>query len=397
MLNIENAADCTGCGACAAICPKRCISMTADSEGFKYPIIDKSKCISCNLCEKTCLRIKNEHYYFESSPRAFGVINKNENIRKKSSSGGIFVLLANHILDKQGIVYGAAFTDDYMEVKHMGITTFDELFRLQGSKYVQSKTDCIYAEVKNNLDTGIPVLFSGTPCQIAGLKGYLNKDYNNLVCVEVICHGAPSPKVWKKYIEYFSNKWKTKVIHVQFRDKDNKQFRKNGQNNIKIIGENNKSYTCANTFDPYYNLFLSNISLRPSCYKCNYKNKNHCADIVIADFWGADKVVPGFGKHGDLSLVLLRNSKAIDLFDKIKQDAFYKEVDALQALGGNRSYYKSVDMPTARTDFFNELDQKSIVELSKLYANPGLYKRIIYFVDKVGLLKPLKKLLGKNR
>ncbi len=395
MLNIKNLGDCTGCGACASICPTRCITMVTDSEGFKYPSIDTAKCINCDLCTKTCLYNMTETISSREPFKSFGVINLDDKLRGKSSSGGVFALFAEYIITKNGVVYGASFTDGFKQVKHIGITNIEEIQKLQGSKYVQSDTDGIYHDVLKKLNLGVPVLFTGTPCQIAGLKGFLKKEYSNLICIEVICHGVPSPKVWEKYIDSFTKKWNTDITDVQFRNKEGKQFKSKGRSSMKISGSNNNFYECLNAFDPYNNLFLSNICLRPSCYQCTLKGNKHLGDIVIADFWGADKVVPGFGKEGDISLVICFNNKGLDFFNKIKVRTTFKEVDSMLALKGNQSFYKSCNMPEKREYFFTDLESKSIRELGAKYANPGLKKKIIVFLDNCGILMFLKKILRK--
>ena len=208
---------CCGCSACYDACPKSAITMIEDKEGFLYPAIDEDKCIDCKLCEKVC-PTKNKKKN-KSLLEAYAAYNTDENIRLKSSSGGVFSLIAEYVLRNQGVVYGAAF-DENFEVEHLRVASVEELELLRGSKYVQSKLDGIYNLCKKDLEIGKQVLFTGTPCQVSGLKSFLRKEYDNLVCMDIVCHGVPSRMVWRKYLEYRINFAKSKIVQIAFRLKN---------------------------------------------------------------------------------------------------------------------------------------------------------------------------------
>ena len=213
---------CTGCSACAESCPKRCIEMREDSEGFLYPEVDTKQCISCNKCESVCPVLSDRCHEAVNYPKkAYAVINNDLDRRLISSSGGAFAMFAESVIAHQGVVYGAAFSPDFCAVHHVRITELSELYRLQGSKYVQSDINQVYNEVLDDLRHEKKVLFSGTPCQNAGLKAFLGKDYSNLLCVEFICHGVPSPKLWRKYIKWVKLKIGGRLTKVEFRNKKN--------------------------------------------------------------------------------------------------------------------------------------------------------------------------------
>ena len=289
---IEKKEDCCGCNACVQICPKNCILMKEDEEGFKYPCVDEKGCIECGLCKKVCPIIKSKGQSSNNNvmPKAIGGWYKNDDVRFKSSSGGAFHLFAEYILNNGGVVYGCTLNES-LEAVHIGVETMNELHLLYGSKYVQSDIGNVYKNVKEKLESGRKVLFVGTPCQAAGLKSYLQKDYNNLYTCDFICHGVPSPLVFRKYIDYLEHKYGDKVTGFRFRNKDD-GWRPTGQQMgtlVEFKSGNVKKFMPAYK-DAYMNGFLDDLYLRPSCYNCQFKKlpKNY-ADVSIADFWGVKK------------------------------------------------------------------------------------------------------------
>lgn len=221
MIEIKDKKECSGCAACSQACPSGCIKMVKDKEGFPYPVVKKEKCSGCGFCERVC-PIQNCRSETEicKAPETYAAVNKNKKKSKGSSSGGIFPLLSSYVLAKGGIVFGAAMSKSCEKVVHMGVEETDSLRFLQGSKYVQSDIGNSYVLARKELEKGRFVLFSGTPCQIAGLKNYLKRDYENLLTVEVICHGTPSPLLWRKYLHYMKSKLKASIQSVDFRHKD---------------------------------------------------------------------------------------------------------------------------------------------------------------------------------
>lgn len=346
---------CCGCSACISVCPKGCISMSEDKEGFLYPVVDSVQCIDCGLCEKVCPvlhPLKNE-----SEPLVYAAINNDESIRMQSSSGGIFTLLAESVIDNGGVVFGACFDRDW-NVVHDYTETKEGLARFRGSKYVQSNVGNSFSQVKIFLDAGREVLFSGTPCQVAGLKNYLRKPYPNLLTVDLVCHGVPSPEVWRKYLqetvckEYGIKKNKSTVnlcdyiFDIKFRAKDKgwKKYSfkieyKDGRIEINPFYEN-----------PYMNIFLSNLSLRPSCYVCPAKLNNVQSDITLADFWGVNKIDPNIDDDKGCGLLFLNNKEKIGLLYSLQCMLFNQSLDNVSKY--NPSILYSVNKPGNRKFFF---------------------------------------------
>ena len=374
--------ECCGCGACITACPQKCIQMEEDEEGFRYPIIEKNKCINCGLCNKSCPYLNTEERGVEN-PVAMGIVNLNEEKSKYSSSGGFFPAIAEYIISKGGTVYGAVLTNDCHSVNHIRVNSVYGLKDLYGSKYLQSDTKNSYFKVKNDLDDGLYVLFSGTPCQIAGLKTYLRKEYSKLICVEVVCHGVPSSSVWRKYLDYIENKVGPRISKVVFRDQ---KMKKNGGVLIMYI-ENDKghSYRAPSWQDPFYKLFLENKILRPHCYRCKYKKTHYLADFTIADFWGIQNIAPNFGEEGKVSLVILNNEKAKRIFEDIKENLQFIETDIDKALMSNPPYNESVNKSDDRDRFFKDNIQMSFAALKKKYSRLSLKERVKVLLMRCGL------------
>lgn len=317
MINITDKHKCCGCTACVSACPKSCISMSADREGFLYPVVDSVRCIDCALCEKVCPVLHPVNN--ETEPLVYAAINNDEAVRVQSSSGGIFTLIAEHVLERGGVVFGACFDSDW-NVIHDYTETKEELARFRGSKYVQSNVGNSFTQVKTFLDSGREVLFSGTPCQVAGLKNYLRKSYSNLLTVDLVCHGVPSPEVWRKYLQETickaygikNNKAAVNpgdyISDISFRVKD-KGWKKY---NVKIIFRDGKMEMMPFFENPYMNVFLSDLSLRPSCYVCPAKLHNVQSDITLADFWGVNRINPDIDDDKGCGLILIHCKEKLD-------------------------------------------------------------------------------------
>lgn len=372
--------QCCGCSACQDVCPKNAITMVEDKEGLLYPVIDENKCIDCGMCCNVCpsINVKTK----ESLLKAYAAYNKNEKIRLKSSSGGIFTLIAEDILKKNGIVYGAAF-DENFEVKHIRITNITELEKLRGSKYVQSNCNGIYSKCKRDLDSGMNVLFSGTPCQIEALKCYLKKSYDNLFCIDIICHGVPSRLVWRKYLQYRVNFAKSKIEQIAFRLKNEgwKQYA------VQFVFANGTAY-CQNLHkDIFMRGFLKNLYLRPSCYACKFKTKERISDITLADFWGINNIYPDIDDDKGISLVIVHSIKGSNLFEKLKTNMFCIEVNIDNAIKYNKSMIISVKNNIERNKFFSELLNYDYIEtLIEKYSKDTFKEKLKKYL-KVILLK----------
>ena len=254
MIEILDKINCCGCYACANICPKNCIVMKKENEGFYYPFVDKEKCIGCGLCESACPITHKQNISINEDTMGYSYINRNDEIRKESTSGGAFYEIAKSVLDKGGIVYGAAFASDF-SVCHIRVEHLHDLKKLLGSKYVQSRLDGIYKNVKSDLLKNKRVLFSGTPCHVEALKNFLNREYENLLCVDIICHGVPSEDVWLGYLEERKRKYRSNIQSVSFRNK------KNGWKNYNMSNrfDNKKVYERDFYEDPYARSFVKDI------------------------------------------------------------------------------------------------------------------------------------------
>ena len=382
MITIENKKDCSGCEACKSVCPKSCIEMCFDAEGFWYPKVDKDNCIHCNLCSNICPVIHSADV--NEFPQVYAAYNKNEKVRLSSSSGGIFYSLSKKVIEEKGVVFGAAF-DVSFDVKHIFIEDEKDIKKLMGSKYVQSRIGEAYIDAERFLKNGRKVLFSGTPCQIAGLYAYLRKPYDKLITVDIICHGVPSPKVWKEYLK-LKEKKNTEIKNVCFRDK------KFGWSNFsfKISYDSNEIYESVAGKDMYMRGFLSNVYLRPSCHKCAFKGEQRVADITLADFWGIDNVMPDINQDNKgISMVLVNSEKATEYL-KLDNEIQYYKVDAKAALKENSAAVVSVKENKNRAAFFNDFEKKGVKYALKKYCRYKM-SAVLYLKLKVVVYNCLKK------
>ena len=370
----QNNLKCCGCSACYAVCPKNAITMQADSEGFKYPVINKDKCIDCRLCCKVCpLDIKLEKT--EDKQISVACTAKDENFTKQSSSGGVFAILANMFIEKQAVIYGAAFDADW-NVKHIRVDQKDDLKKLYTSKYVQSDMTDNFKFVKADLDSSKEVLFAGTPCQVAGLKSYLGKDYDNLTTVDFICHGVPSPLVWQRYIDKLEQDLKSKITEISFRDKKDgwKSF------NFKLMTANGDVFYEKHGDNTYMKGFLKDLYLRPSCYDCKFKTLQRASDITLADFWGIEKIISDMNIDEGVSLCWSSSEKGKQVLADVLNRTDYYEVKLREAIKHNSSAIKSVEMHKNRDKFFEEVnnsDADIISLIEKYYDNRSLRKRLL--------------------
>ena len=364
------AIDCVGCGACANACPKNCLIMVADKDGFLHPEIQKDICVNCGTCEKACPIVDKNSKDEEPVP-VYAVYSKDDNVRISSSSGGLFYTIAKHIIENGGIVYGAAF-DENLYLSHKGVDSAEDLYLLQGSKYIQSDTRLCFREVKKHLAANRPVLFCGTPCQVEGLLCYLKKPYENLYTIDFICHGIPSPKVWEEYIKYQEKVFSAKACSVSFRDKST------GWNSYsyRINFSNNRKYLKANCSDIYSKAFVQNISLRKSCYQCKFKSVNRNSDITMGDLWGIKNILPDMTDDKGVSVVFIQSEKGQYLFEQIKARLWLQEIPADSVIANNSAMVKSVYEHNFRDYFFRNLGKQSFETLVEDCLNPSYYVRL---------------------
>ena len=367
-LNING---CTGCSACYSICPNNSIVMHNDREGVLHPKIDKKSCINCRMCEKICPVLSNDKKNdFEKI--AYACYTKDEDIRLKSSSGGIFTELARFVLKQGGVVFGAAFSDDFTSVRHIAVNNVDDLQKLRGSKYVQSDIGDTYKEAKRYLSENRLVLFTGTPCQIAGLNSFLIKKYDNLITQDLICHGVPSPLVWRKYVEYQESKSNSDIKSISFRNKDN------GWKGFKVLFEfkNNAAYLQTFSDDIYMQGFLKNYYLRESCYSCQFKNGKGTSDITLADFWGIENVFPEMDDDKGTSLVIVNSEKGQKLFGQISGNIVLKKTSVEIIKRYNPAYNRSVEFPSERKRVLKCIERYGISEGIARGLKPTMTRRI---------------------
>lgn len=321
--------------------------MIADEEGFLYPSVDKSLCINCGACDRVCPELNN--HVGGGTPKAYAAYTLDDEIRAQSSSGGIFSVLASYVLNNGGVVFGAAFDDDF-NVHHICVDKEADMYKLRGSKYLQSRTEDSFAKTKQFLNEGRKVLFSGTPCQIAGLHNYLGKDYENLVMVDLICHGTPSPLVWQKYLSSIANSDNGKIKSIFFR---NKTY---GWRGYSISVEyDDAQYISKNSDNKYIKAFIRDVCLRPSCYNCPSKGLARSSDITLADFWGIENLMSEMDDDKGTSLVMIHSEKGEQIFADISKNIKCKPTDFNEAIKHNPSMLRSVYRPKDRDKFMKAI------------------------------------------
>lgn len=365
---------CTGCTACQAICPKQCIEMIMDEEGFFYPQINVNNCVNCGLCEKVCpTHIEAELTIGENDFKecAYGLVNLNSDERDSSSSGGAFSLIAKWIIEHDGVVFGAFF-DDKMKVCHGYAETSEMIKKFRGSKYLQSNLRDTFHLIKDFLDLDRWVLFSGTGCQIEGLLSYLGREYDKLLCQDVACYGTTSPRLLELYIQWQEEKHHAKVKEINFRDKSSgwKTY------SVSVLFDNQKRYLCRATDDLYMRAFLSKLYLRPSCYSCHAKGVERKSDITLADFWGVEKIMPQNDDDKGCSLVIIHSEKGMKVFEEIKKNAHAFEVGTNTVVENNPALVKSVEYPEKRSSFIEDILNFKFSKVVRKYCSEPLMLRI---------------------
>ncbi len=371
MLKITDKAKCTGCFACKNACPKNCIDLKQDCEGFLYPEVRESECIKCGKCVSVC-PVTDERDEMKFDPVAYAAYSKDDALRRSSSSGGIFGELSKAIIEDGGVVFGAAF-DESFDVKHISAETEEELERLKGSKYVQSSIGDCYTQVRRYLEDRREVLFSGTPCQAEGLLSYLGKEYENLYVADFICHGVPSPAIWDDYKRKLRKKGGAAIKSINFREKSD------GWKGYKLCVEyeNDKKVRIPSHKNAYSKAFLKNWSLRPSCYDCPFKGKQKRSDITLADCWGVENFCAEMYEKSGVSAVVLNSEKAKELFGRIKGDIVFKEIDKNFIRKYNSSIEKSAKMPQKRADFMKAFSEKGFWAAYRGYIYEGVLKESV--------------------
>lgn len=372
MIDIRDKSKCTGCSACSEICPKHCIEMTYDEEGFKYPKVLKEQCISCGLCEQVCpvKNITDTH----GTKAAYAVQNSSEELRMNSTSGGAVSAIAKYVFKKGGAVAGAKLDND-CRVIHSLAYSEEEIKKFQGSKYVQSDLGHIFTEIKSLLQEGTYVLFCGMPCQVAGLKSYLMKEYENLITVDLACHGVPSPEIFSSYIEYLEFKHKKLVQNVVFRDKTYGY----SSSNMKVYFEDGTSRDCRYDVKTFNSMMFKGLSLRPSCYACSFKTVERVSDFTLFDCTMVGHFIKSFDDNKGTTNVIIHTEKGLKIFEDTfvscsMRCTVVNADDVIKTEG--TMLLKSADANPLRKQFFEDRKNMTYEKLAKKYVPLTLKTRI---------------------
>lgn len=367
---INNDINCTGCRTCENICPENCISLIENNEGFLYPYINSKKCIKCNKCSKYCPIDHEFKFKDEVKQKYYLAYNKNDNELLNSSSGGVFYVIAKNIIKNNGVVFGATI-DNKMQVFHCDIQNYDDLRKLSGSKYVQSNVNNTYKKVQEYLLTGKYVLYTGTPCQIAGLKMYLNKDYSNLYTIDILCHGAPSQKMFTSHIKWLEGRYNKKIEYYQFR---NKNISKWGDYHYCYkFTDSNKIYSDFALFDIFFKSFIKGQIFRDSCYSCKYASLRREGDFTIGDFWGVEEYYTDIDTNNGISILMINTNKASNLFEDISDDLIYRKTKIEWVMKNNHSLSHPVSKPMERKKIFNYISANGYEKWASNYYHSKEY------------------------
>ena len=398
MISIKEKKDCCGCSACVQKCPKHCITLTEDEEGFLYPKVDTLVCINCGLCEKVCPWLNQPEKI--QPQEVLAVKNRNEEERMASSSGGVFIALAKKILEKGGVVFGAVF-DENWEVKHTYAETLDGVRLMMGSKYVQSRIGNSYNEAEHFLKEGREVFFTGTPCQVTGLHKFLRKDYPNLLSVDFLCHGVPSPGVWRRYLDEIfarsarraaagkntvlssSLKSVPVITGIEFRDKKLYGWKKYSfvvRGSAFKADKNSVLLSDIHKINPYMRGFLSDIYLRPSCYRCKCKNGVSHSDLTIADFWGL--MMSDIDDDKGLGMVIINTDKGREVFGTLDMEVSRSTLETAKRFNGG--FKESIKEHSNRKLFYKKLSKGISVESAvNMVLHVSVCKRVCNKIKRI--------------
>lgn len=372
MIEINDYKECCGCEACTNICPKNCISME-EHDGFFYPKINKEDCINCHLCEKIC-PVSQTVNTLEPID-AFAGYNNDTQSRLTSTSGGVFYLIAESIIRRGGTVYGVSFDGGFNTV-FSRVEELKDLYKLQGSKYPQSRIHDTYKQIKSDLNCGKEVLFCGTPCQVNGLKLFLQKKYEKLYLIDLICHGVPSPVFWNKYLKaYFDNEV---IKSVTFKDK---QF---GWKNWCVVIETDKRVLIEKKLDnAYMSSYLCGYNVRPSCFNCNCKDRNRASDITIGDAWGTPEKNKFLNDNQGMSSIIINTKKGEKIFEEVSNKMTVQKYSLDDVVVGNPAYHVSMNTNPFNKQFAHEMSTKDAMKTYSKYHVAKLPGKVIHKI--VGL------------
>lgn len=393
-LESNNKADCCGCSGCEQVCPTSCISMIEDEEGFRYPIKDEELCIHCGLCEVVCPNVNKEKITdsqeYDIDSKAFFAVHKDEDILDKSASGGVFSAIVDSFCDHNFVIFGVEFDED-LQVIHSYTDNIRDSEKYRKSKYVQSDINGTYKDAEKFLKQGKKVLFTGTPCQIGGLKLYLRKDYDNLFCADLVCHGVPNQSLFDRYIKELDKKHNGKVSSYTFRHKTKSGNDNWNSRNVKY--EINKKKIIENSQkDSYLRGYHPGLYYRPSCYDCKYSNPERVSDITMADFWGVEELFPNENVHKGVSVFLANTKKGQSLVYNMSKLMKIKEVDKEFVIKSNAQLNRPAKLHPKREQFFKILDKRNFDQaVNECIPQPTIVRRIASRI----LPKKIKNLIKK--
>ena len=398
----HNPSDCCGCRACEQICTHKALHFEADEEGFLYPNLDSSLCADCGLCGKVCPMMQPEEILHKEGT-AYVVQNLEQDDLKTSSSGGGFIVIAKHVLEKGGLVYGAAYQNAPV-VAHERVEHVAELERLKGSKYVQSDPRDVYASVKKDLWDGRLVYFTGTPCQVAGLRLFLRKEYENLITSDLICHGTPSPRIFQNTVEHIEEKLNADFENYSFRDKRVRGWScSSSSSSYKLRSTGKKKYVnYSMDMEAYFNAFISGHLMRMNCYQCPFANVRRCGDITLADFWGVRSKMSDFPDiHKGVSLLLINGEKGKSLFNELRNRFYVRPVSMDDAAATNANLRRPTPFSEERAKSYELAFHDYPAFVSKYYQGnywiKNLKVQVEYSIRKspgmFALVSKLKKML----
>lgn len=383
--------DCSGCTACVSACPKQCIAMKPDKEGFFYPVIDKSACIECGLCEKVCSFDKPKYENTEVTD-IYACYVKEQKQRQRSTSGGLFYVIAQWVITNGGVVYGAAF-DKNFKLHHVGVDNMTDLEKLRGSKYLQSYLGNTFIEIKNHLQNGRWVYFVGCGCQVAGLNAFLRKKNDKLITSDLVCHGAPSQLMFDWHLDYLRRREKGEIISYAFRDLEGWGVCESYEYNSLTRGKG-KKFSHAYFTSPYLYSFMWAYNYRYSCYDCKFAQLPRQGDITLADYWGVAKYFPDLERANGVSLVLVNTQQGAVVWDSIKDIVEYRKSNVQDAAAKNKNLVKKTIMPPIRPICYQMIRDRGYDDVAKneFRMKGNWMLRIKTFLSSSWLWKRIRKL-----
>lgn len=392
MIKIENKKKCCGCTACYNICPVQAITMSPDNEGFLYPVIDGTLCVNCGMCEKVCpVHNKQTH---EEQTEGYIVRHKDLSIVEDSTSGGAFTAFSTTVIDEGGIVYGAGY-DEEMRVVCKKAKTSAELCEMRGSKFVQSDLNETFHDIKQQLEDGIVVLFTGTPCQVTGLISFLQKKPKNLICIDFVCRGVASPYLWYNYVNLMQKKYNSKIIGARFKNKTYGYH----ATTMKIDFENGKSYYGSGRIDPMMKAFVNEMSSRPSCSNCAFKDVERVSDLTMFDCYEFTSITGKIDDNKGYTSLLVHTEKGHELFEKVTEKFVVFKADVEKLVSKNGIMALNSALPSNHRECFYEMIQNHSIDVAMKKISPittmdhvvEKSKRFFYRIGFIQVVKRFRK------